>query len=98
MSSNPITQFANVSFTVRPTHYFPANVASIRSITFVQTPPLSRTLDGSLNLDGEPSLVVTAGFDGTVSMVDLSESVVPMTLYHDRGTDCPPIFPVCARP
>ena len=69
----------------RPIHYLLTNEASIRSIAFVRTPPLSRSLDGSLDLASEPSLLVTAGYDGSVTMVDLSESVTPITLYHDRG-------------
>lgn len=71
---------------VRPILYFPTNFASIRSLTFVRQPPLSRTLDGTLNATtGEPPYIVTAGHDGSVILVDLSESTSPMTMYHDRG-------------
>ncbi|KAK4051066.1 hypothetical protein OIO90_004806 [Microbotryomycetes sp. JL221] len=70
---------------LRPTFYLRANLASIRSICFLRTAPLSLKLDGSLDENAEPTTLLTAGYDGSSMILDLSDLAVPTTALHERG-------------
>lgn len=72
---------------VRPSHYFPAHSCVSRSLTFVRIPPLQPSLDGSLELDdGEPTMIASTGYDGSVILTDLRDVGQPMIVTHERGT------------
>ncbi|ORY81743.1 WD40-repeat-containing domain protein [Leucosporidium creatinivorum] len=69
----------------RPLQYFPTHTASIRSLTFLRTPPLHRSLDGTLNTDQEPTYIASAGHDGSTTLIDLADTTAPVVITHDRG-------------
>ncbi|SCV72089.1 BQ2448_4783 [Microbotryum intermedium] len=72
--------------TVRPTHYFIAHFTIIRSIAVIRVPPLSTALDGSLDLDGEPTTIATTGYDGSVIKTDLRDLSSAASMHHERST------------
>ncbi|SGY21577.1 BQ5605_C016g08254 [Microbotryum silenes-dioicae] len=72
--------------TARPTHYFNVHFAIIRSIAVIRVPPLSTALDGTLDLDGEPTIIATTGYDGSVFKTDLRDLSSVSLMHHERST------------
>lgn len=66
-----------------PTHYFPLHMSPLRSISVMRFPPV----DGQQRalLDAEPTLITTAGYDGSHMAVDLRDVGTALTVVHERS-------------
>lgn len=65
--------------------YARTNSASVRSIAFIKTPPLSAKLNGTLDRDAEPTLVVASGYNGLIACIDISDPATNVIVSRDRG-------------
>ena len=70
-----------------PNHYFAVHMSPIRDITVRRFPPLDQQCQE--DLDGEPTMVTTAGYDGSHTAFDLRDAASALTVMHER---CKPIF------
>ena len=78
---------------MRPIQCFAVHNACIRSIAYVQIPPLSDAQDGSLDLNAEPTMLVTGGYDGQTFLVDLKDPQAASQIHKERSSS--PSSPKC---
>lgn len=67
----------------RPTHYFQIHDSAVSSIIWQMVPPTDA--DGKMREDHAPSVLVTAGYDGSNCMVDISDPWTSAVANHGRG-------------
>lgn len=74
---------ANKQTTVAPVMYASVNAGAIRSLSVFQNP----SLDSEANIlhDAEPTIVLTAGYDGSHNLVDLRDISAAQTAVHERS-------------